>query len=149
MGVYCVFRFIMPPVHHFDPLSGSRAKLRRANRHLGALKVAIKRFVDSEPYNSRGSIDLDGDISYYVLRAQVRKEIPTSFPLIIGDICNKFRSALEHSIWGMPSALILSLMRMSISPSSTTPTTSNVAEKNTSGDPAIFNGQSSRGCNPT
>ena len=76
-----------------------RQKLRRADRHLQALKRAAQLFHNSKPYAPFFSVVKEPDGTYGVITIKVLKPVPDSLGLIVGDICNNLRSALDHLLW--------------------------------------------------
>lgn len=74
-------------------------KLRRADDHLTALKVAFQRFNDTKPHHLVQGEVTECDRRYGVINVGYARPIPTDFGLIIGDVCNNLRSALDHLLW--------------------------------------------------
>jgi hypothetical protein len=56
-------------------------------------------FVKREPYRINESIERKGNARERVLRLEQLEDIPIKLPLLIGDICNNLRSALDHLLW--------------------------------------------------
>jgi len=81
------------------PLDGSFLKLSRARYHFQAVSGLIEGFFKRDPYQIINEIETNGNTREYVLRFKQLEAIPTDVPLIIGDICNNLRSALDHLLW--------------------------------------------------
>ena len=84
------------------PLAGCRAKLDRAQEHLTALEVDIADFLggDEQPYSYVGEVlpkDGDGD-TYYLIRADVRREPPTEWGIVLGEFFHDLRSMLDQLV---------------------------------------------------
>jgi hypothetical protein len=73
----------------------SRLKLERAAKHIHELIAALKAFKNSEPYRVRvqPKPDLPHLLEY---RLVVVRDIPPEVPLIIGDVLQNLRSAVDH-----------------------------------------------------
>lgn len=74
-------------------------KLGRANRHLQALKRAMRRFVDSKPYRIATHVITENDRRFHIFYVEAARPIPNSIPLIVGDIANNLRASLDHILW--------------------------------------------------
>ena len=77
-------------------MDSAREKLKRANAHLGALGRILQRFADTEPYRIGFKVIREGETRYVVGYVGGWEPLPTSIPLMVGDICNNLQSALEH-----------------------------------------------------
>lgn len=79
------------------PLDGPRLKLRRADKHLSAIKVVIDRFIASKPY----AFVLEGNPKppNYNIVARVRHLPDEEWGLIIGDFAHNARSALDLLVY--------------------------------------------------
>jgi len=71
----------------------------RAKRHRQSLDLVLKRFIGHDPYRVDGEVIREPDGFYYVFNARVHRQIPDTVPLLIGDVCNNLRAALEHALW--------------------------------------------------
>lgn len=90
-----------PGIGNFDgwPLllklpHGVVLKLLQAERHLRALHVAIRSFIETEPYALRRDLELAG--SEHVYRLSRVTDAPDSIGLVAGDAVHCIRSALDH-----------------------------------------------------
>ena len=79
------------------PLNGPRLKLRRADKHLNAIKVAIDRFIASKPYAF--VLEADPKPPNYIIVARVIHLPDEEWGLIIGDFAHNARSALDLLIY--------------------------------------------------
>jgi hypothetical protein len=82
-----------------DSLKGARLKLDRARNHLEVLGNELAAFNASEPYRIVHEPNVDA--SEHFFRAKVLKDPPSFLSVIIGDILQNMRSALEHLVWGL------------------------------------------------
>jgi hypothetical protein len=73
-------------------------KLRRADEHIEDIKERIRRF-SGQPYKVISHFDKD--TGKWELRLSGVKNIPETWPLIIGDAVNNLRSALDHLMWNL------------------------------------------------
>lgn len=76
-------------------LAGTWAKVRRARHHYDALTAAIDSYLAIPPY--RIDERLVGDER--VLRASASTEPPLELALMLGDLVQNLRSALDHLAW--------------------------------------------------
>jgi hypothetical protein len=81
------------------PLDGSFLKLSRARYHFQAVNDLVEGFFKRDPYQIIDNIEINGNKREHVLRFKQFEDIPNDVPLIIGDICNNLRSALDHLLW--------------------------------------------------
>jgi hypothetical protein len=81
------------------PLDSSFLKLSRARYHFQAINDLIEGFFKRDPCDIVDTIEINGNKREHVLRFKQLEAIPTDAPLIIGDICNNLRSALDHLLW--------------------------------------------------
>jgi hypothetical protein len=87
------------------PLDSARAKLRRADEHLDALKAEAAAWLDSRPY------DLYWDPPYPELietphleldiHVGVVREPPEALGVILGDVLHNLRGALDNLFWAL------------------------------------------------
>jgi hypothetical protein len=76
------------------PLYGPRLKLRRANKHLNAIKEAIDSFIAGKPYSF--VLEPNPQPPAYAIIAKVSQLAPDDeLGLIIGDFAHNTRSALD------------------------------------------------------
>jgi hypothetical protein len=78
-----------------DKLLGARLKLKRANKHIRDLDIALKAFKKSNPQKVRTKRNKKGYLIYYV---HSLKHVPAELCLIAGDALNNLRAALDHTI---------------------------------------------------
>jgi hypothetical protein len=77
-----------------DRLIGCRAKIERAKRHIDDLQLAVRRFLDSRPYEVRTKDDPKmGKRIYYVSRVD---PMPRAIAAITGDVLQNLRSTLDY-----------------------------------------------------
>ena len=76
-----------------------RQNLARANKQLKALSQADRRFVGSHAYQLRKSTVTENGDRYGIIYVDSRKPIPESIPLLVEDVCNNLRSALDQISW--------------------------------------------------
>lgn len=79
------------------PLDDPGLKISRAGKHLKGLQHEVERFLDSHPYGVIA--ELDEKTGKYILRVKINAEPPVEWGLVIGDIAQNLRSALDHLIW--------------------------------------------------
>jgi len=79
------------------PLNDPRLKLRRADKHLNAIKVAIDRFIASKPYFF--VLETAPKLPNYSIVARVRHLPDEEWGLIIGDFAHNARSALDLLVY--------------------------------------------------
>lgn len=71
-----------------------RLKIERANKHIDDLQVALRAFLDSNPYKITTKRDPDTrKMIYYLTSVQ---PVPAVFSLIAGDILHCLRDSLDH-----------------------------------------------------
>lgn len=79
------------------PLEGARLKDRRAYEQLQALQLAVKAFLERQPYAAYVEIDAeDGQINFGI---DVREKPDPMWGVLIGEIVHDFHSALDHVAW--------------------------------------------------
>jgi len=71
----------------------------RANKQLKALNQAVRRFVGSHAYQLRKSTVTEDGKKYGIIYVDSCKPIPDDIPLLVEDVCNSLRSALDHIMW--------------------------------------------------
>lgn len=79
-------------------LSGSIAKLDRAEFHLKQLEAAIEVWRDSRPATATGHENADRTEITFTCRFSTVPDL-TGWGLIIGDCVHNLRSALDHVVW--------------------------------------------------
>jgi hypothetical protein len=82
------------------PLDEARAKVARAFRHLEELNNEVHAFADAHPYS--GVLDFDSEAPKIVIRAKAAvpdEPVPLVVGVIVGDVLNNLRSALEYLAW--------------------------------------------------
>ena len=81
------------------PLDGSFLKINRAKQHIDFANDLMKGFQDRKPYRIVDTIERNGQTRERVLRFEQTEDIPDDISLIIGDVCNNLRSALDYLLW--------------------------------------------------
>lgn len=81
------------------PLDGAFLKLKWANHHLETLQQAIQDWRNHNPYEIVGNIVREGDIRKYLITVKERIPVHSDFSLMVGDVCNNARSALDYGLW--------------------------------------------------
>lgn len=81
------------------PLDGSFLKLNRAKHHFKAADELMQGFNNRKPYEIVTSFEGKGQARECFLRLKEVEAIPIDLSLLIGDICNNLRSALDHLLW--------------------------------------------------
>ena len=78
-------------------LTGVRAKIERARRHIRDLEIELSAFRE----NNRHSVVIENDVQAgeKVHRVRFITPLPDSLPLIAGDTVHNLRSALDHLAW--------------------------------------------------
>jgi hypothetical protein len=84
----------MPPQPH-PALSGVWAKIDRAVAHRAALQQGVQHYLDGSPYRVAGSVNA----GVVTLRAEPTVAPPIELALILGDLVQCLRSALDHMAW--------------------------------------------------
>jgi hypothetical protein len=80
------------------PLAGCRAKLDRANEHIGSLEKKVKGFLKKQPY--KVVFDPTPYRGRPRLVANIRREPPTEeWGALMGEIIHDVRSSLGHLVW--------------------------------------------------
>lgn len=78
------------------PLDDPQAKLGRAEEHLGALHVGLRRYMNSNPYE----LVVEKQVNRWDdVRFKVNTEPPWTLGPIVGDFFFNLRSALDHLAW--------------------------------------------------
>ncbi len=80
-------------------MDSAREKLKRANLHLGSLNRVLRRFAANDPYRIGFRVIREDETRYATAYVDVWNPLPASMPLIVGDICNNLRLALDHLLW--------------------------------------------------
>lgn len=83
-------------------LLGIRARIERANEHIQNLKSRLDSFRETNPYGVRS--EDDSESGYRIYRVVVRNAIPSSIPILIGEILYQLRSSLDHLVWQLVEA---------------------------------------------
>lgn len=81
------------------PLDGTFLKLSRAKYHFKVVDDLVERIKKREPYQIVDEVVQNGQTRERVLRFKQVEDIPPDVSLLIGDICNNLRSALDHLLW--------------------------------------------------
>jgi hypothetical protein len=80
-----------------DRLVGIWAKIERAKHHVRQLEQALKAFRDTKPYCL--TCNQTANSAEYSFRIRIVAPIPIDFALIVGEVFNHLRSALDHLAW--------------------------------------------------
>ena len=81
------------------PLDGAFLKIKRATYHLDTLQQAVQEWRDLHPYKVIGSLITEGKMRKYLVSVKEHIPLPSEFSLIIGDVCNNARAALDQTLW--------------------------------------------------
>jgi hypothetical protein len=77
-------------------LRGARAKIQRAEEHLGQLRVDHARFLERNPYRMLREMDVEP--RYYIWRAKIVEPPPLErWSSLTGECVHALRSALDHT----------------------------------------------------
>ena len=77
-----------------DRMVGVRSKVERAKQHISQLQLRLRTFAKTEPYRISTKRDPETrELLYYV---ESISEVPVTVLLILGDVLNNLRSALDH-----------------------------------------------------
>jgi len=80
-----------------DRMTVVRAKIERAQEHLGKLESEVRAFLQTNPYQAVGEDDPEtGDWRVLV---RVREEPPLRWSATIGDVIHNLRSSLDLLVW--------------------------------------------------
>ncbi len=74
-------------------------KLGRADFHLNTLQHTFQGFSEGKPYRFIQREVTEGNRRYCLVTIEVLTPMPDELGLIVGDICNNLRSALDHLLW--------------------------------------------------
>ena len=80
-------------------MDSAREKLKRANLHLGSLNGVLRRFAAGNPYRIGFRSIREDETRHLIAFVDGWNPLPASIPLIVGDVCNNLRSALDHLLW--------------------------------------------------
>jgi hypothetical protein len=75
-------------------IDGIRLKIHRANKHLDDLQFELSQFFATDPYAFR--IESDPQTGEHVCYLSRCDDIPSSIPVIAGDVIHNLRSALDY-----------------------------------------------------
>lgn len=81
------------------PLDGSFLKLNRAKYHFKVVDDLVKEIKERKPYYIEHEVVRNRQTREFILRFKQNEELDTNVSLLIGDICNNLRSALDYLIW--------------------------------------------------
>ena len=81
------------------PLDSSFLKLRRAKYHLKVVDDLVEGIKKRNPYHIVDEVVRNGQTRERILRFEQVEDVPPDVSLLIGDICNNLRSALDHLLW--------------------------------------------------
>ena len=87
-----------------DRVSRVRLKIKRAEKHIDDLEIAIQRFIDSKPYKIGAKPHPVVAIEHTTLFIEEVKPVPNDIALILGDAIHNLRSALDHLAWQLVEA---------------------------------------------
>jgi hypothetical protein len=80
-------------------LDGIRVKLDRADEHLLVFNEEVPRYLESEPFEPRATLDLER--CRYGIRLHVSEQPPRRWAAIAGDFIQNTRAALDHLVWAL------------------------------------------------
>jgi hypothetical protein len=80
-------------------LDGIRVKLDRADEHLLAFNEEVPRYLGSEPYELRATLDVER--RRYSVRLHVGQQPPRRWAAIAGDFIQNTLAALDHLVWAL------------------------------------------------
>ena len=75
------------------------AKLRRAHKHLGELRQAVREFERAKPWRVEAEPDRESAETAY--RLHIDRPVPVDLAAIFGDVVHNLRSALDSVAYGM------------------------------------------------
>jgi hypothetical protein len=75
----------------------ARLKVERAEKHIGDLKIAFDRFIETHPHTL--CIDNDPQTGAQTVQVRFSETPPANLSLILGDAIHNLRSALDHATW--------------------------------------------------
>jgi hypothetical protein len=78
-------------------LDSPRLKIERANEHLRCLDDEFRAFERQEPYELFREAHPDGPFDE--IRLKVHADPPTRLGLLVGDVIQNLRAALDHLVW--------------------------------------------------
>ena len=84
------------------PLDGCRAKIARAELHLGELRDRTRDYLQTQPYRIEG--EYEAATREYVIRAHKIPNyapVPSDLILIAGEVAHQLRSAMDHVVWDL------------------------------------------------
>lgn len=85
-------------------LTGVRAKIERAKKHVRDLDVAIRAFTDRNPGRECVVSQPQSDTAYTLHCVRLLTPIGSDIPVIAGDAVHNLRSALDHLAWQLVEA---------------------------------------------
>jgi hypothetical protein len=90
---------VRPPVGFVGVLDGIRVKLDRADEHLLAFNDEVPRFLESDPFEMRATLDVER--RRYSVQLRVLRQPPRRWAAIAGDFIQNTRAALDHLVWAL------------------------------------------------
>lgn len=78
----------------FNYFKGTKLKIERARAHCDELKIEVRRFLKSNPYQ----LNLNKNSVHKHVSVTQINEMPEIIPLILGDFIHNCRSALDHLV---------------------------------------------------
>src|SRR5713101_5932887 len=85
-----------------NPLDRPLNRVKRAKHHLDDLNSEIGRFLETDPYPI--TQEPDPDRGGYLFRIHVKAEIPESIGLILVDLVDNIRAALDNLMFELLGA---------------------------------------------
>ncbi len=84
-----------------DPLHDARLKLGRAQHHLDCFNSRFTKVIEEhgEPYGTTHGVEANG--TRHVFRFQADWELPENMTLIVGDVIQNARNALDHIVFAL------------------------------------------------
>lgn len=78
-----------------EPFAGPKLKFMRAKAHYENLKAVFEAYVATNPYG--GFVDIDEKTRQKHYKIRIHKPMPIGVPVILGDVLQNLRAALEHA----------------------------------------------------
>jgi len=75
----------------------AKQKVERANHHMADIEGQFAAFIASKPHTF--VVEHDDNTGILRIRIEFRKQLPSTFALIIGDAIHNLRCALDHVAW--------------------------------------------------
>lgn len=92
----------LDPANWPKALDDAKAKIRRAEEHIRALRTDVHAYLRRQPFELVSRFELEPGC--HVVRLKVREEPPPRLSTIVGDIAHNLRSALDCVSWRLAIA---------------------------------------------